>query len=161
MIVGEVVVYGGHGVGRITAAPASRAAGQQTVVLECSGGLTITLPLARAQQCLRPLSTEAELRLVQRTLRSAESPFERTWQRRVRATRGKLTEGLATGLAEVTRDGIHRERRQGADGPAGASPQERRLYLTARNLLATEISAARGIDHSEADDWIAAQVAAR
>jgi RNA polymerase-interacting CarD/CdnL/TRCF family regulator len=151
--VGDVVVYGWHGVGRV-AADDGRAAGQAILVLEFEGGLRVSLPVARAHELLRPLSNPRELAQVERTLRADATPDQQQWSQRLRATREKLTAGLATGLAEVVRDGIHRERRRGAI----ASPAEQELYLKARRLLAAEISVSRGIDQVDADDWIAEQI---
>jgi RNA polymerase-interacting CarD/CdnL/TRCF family regulator len=100
------------------------------------------------------VSNQRELAQVERALRADATPGQQQWSQRFRATREKLTAGQATGLAEIVRDSIHRERRRGAV----ASPAERELYLKARRLLAVEISVSRGIDELDADDWITVQV---
>ena len=153
--VGDAVVYGLHGVGRVTAIDRLDAA-DGMVVLEFGSGLRVSLPAARAHELLRPLSTQAELADVEQTLRADAPPDEQPWSRRFRSTREKLATGQATGLAEIIRDGVHRERRRGTL----ASPADRELYLKARRLLAVEISASRGIDEPDADDWITKQVSA-
>jgi RNA polymerase-interacting CarD/CdnL/TRCF family regulator len=153
LAVGDVVVYGCHGVGRV--APSDgRGAEQAMLVLEFEAGLRVSLPVARARESLRPLSNQRELALVERALRADATPDQEQWSQRFRATREKLTAGQATGLAEIVRDSIHRERRRGAI----ASPAERELYLKARRLLSVEISVSRGIDQLEADDWITEQI---
>jgi len=151
--VGDAVVYGPHGVGRVTAND-GLAADRATVVLEFGSGLQVSLPVTRARESLRPVSSQDELARVQQTLRADASPDGEPWSKRFRATREKLAAGQATGLAEIVRDGIHRERRRGTV----ASPADRELYLKARRLLAMEISASRGIDEPDADHWIAEQV---
>jgi CarD family transcriptional regulator len=160
LAVGDVVVYASHGVGRITARHSNPLHGERedVVVLELPFGLSITLPIERARDALRPLSSEAEIARVQTTLRGAESPRESSWQKRFNTLREKVSAGDAVGLAEVVRDGVHREQRSAARDGALLSQGERSLYLKARQLLAHEIGAVRGIEPAEADAWIADQI---
>ena len=154
LAVGDVVVYAGHGVGRVAIR------GEQTVVLEfATSGLTVILPVERAFGCIRPVSTEAELVSVGQTLGGADPDVHSNWQRRLRAARAKLTGGEAVGLAEVIRDASRRDERASArNEPGRLSLTERQLYLKARQLLANEIGAARGVDPAHADEWIAEQL---
>jgi RNA polymerase-interacting CarD/CdnL/TRCF family regulator len=156
LAVGDLVVYGAHGVGRVTAND-GRAAEQAILVLEFDAGLRVSLPVARARESLRPLSNQQQLAEVERTLRAHVTPDQQQWSQRFRATREKLTAGQATGLAEIVRDTLHRERERGAI----ASPAEQELCLKARRLLALEISMSRGIDQLDADEWIAEQIEQR
>jgi len=157
--VGDLVVYASHGIGRVTAVARGDDERQQAVVLACGSGLTVTLPIERACESLRPLASESELANVGDTLRGDVSPPERIWSKRLRATREKLATGLASGLAEIVRDGAQRERetarRQGTPTP----PSERELYVKARKLLVEEIGLARGIDTVDAETWIEDQLA--
>jgi len=153
--VGDHIVYGFHGVGLIAVGDNG---GESTIVIEFSSGLRVTLPLARARETLRALSSESDLARVEQILAAAEAPGESQWSKRFRATREKLTDGHVNGLAEVVRDGAHRERRQTIRSGSTTSPAERELYIRARRLLAEEVGAARGIDLLEADDWITAQI---
>jgi RNA polymerase-interacting CarD/CdnL/TRCF family regulator len=119
----------------------------------------VTLPLARTGEALRALSSPEELEQVRRTLCADVPPSTEPWSSRQRATREKLAAGTVTGLAEVVRDGLQRERIYAArKGGRLAGPSERELYLQARKLLAAEIALSRGIDVAAADDWIAEQV---
>jgi len=63
--------------------------------------------------------------------------------------------GTVGGLAEIVRDGAHRERGR---VKGGAAPIRNQLYRTARKLLAAEVAAARGIELDAADAWIGLQV---
>ena len=157
--VGDLVVYASHGIGRVTAVPRGDDQRQQAVVLACGSGLTVTLPIERACESLRPLAGESELANIGDTLRGDVSPPERIWSKRLRATREKLAMGLSSGLAEIVRDGAQRERetarRQGTPTP----PSERELYVKARKLLVEEIGLARGIDAVDAETWIEDQLA--
>jgi RNA polymerase-interacting CarD/CdnL/TRCF family regulator len=152
--VGDLVVYASHGIGRVKAL----GAGGETVVLELPQELSVTLPIDRARELLRPLSSEPDIARIKRTLRGAETAAASTWSKRFNATREKVTAGDVVGLAEVVRDGVIRERRAAAQGGSAASPTERHLYLKARKLLAEEIGRSRGIDPELADAWIVDQV---
>jgi RNA polymerase-interacting CarD/CdnL/TRCF family regulator len=157
LAVGDAVVYGFHGVGLVAAAEGG--AVQTTIVVEFPSGLRVTMPLELAHESLRALSNEQDLAHVGKTLSAEESESEQQWARRFRAAREKLTAGEVTGLAEVVRDGARREDRLALRSGSTPSPAERDLYRRARQLLADEISAARGIDRLDADNWITEQIA--
>ena len=153
--VGDLVVYASHGIGRV----ADRS--KRTVVLEfAERGLSVTLPIERAAECVRAVSTEVEITSIGRTLGEADEGSAENWQRRLKTTRSKVTVGEAAGLAEVVRDASRRDERATArKEPGKLSLTERQLYLKARQLLADEIGASRGVDPSEADAWIGDQIA--
>jgi RNA polymerase-interacting CarD/CdnL/TRCF family regulator len=157
LAVGDVVVYAGHGTGRITSRERRTVDGaeQEVVVLELDQGLIVTLPLARARERLRPVATQAELRRVQRTLRERGDYGEESWQKRLKHAQAKLAGGGLLDLAEIVRDGIHHQSPETTS--AKLSESERRLYLQARELLAREIGAARGLEQTQADAWIEEQ----
>ncbi|HEY4346398.1 MAG TPA: CarD family transcriptional regulator [Gaiellaceae bacterium] len=159
---GDMVVYGSYGIGKVEIRPSTnpKDEGRDVVVLELAAGLSVTLPLERASECLRPVCNEREMKTVQSTLRQAWSPAEEPWQRRIKTARAKLVDGEAIGLADVIRDGAHRQGRPTARGEVvKLSAHERELYLKARRLLAAEIGASRGIDEEAADAWIGEQLA--
>jgi RNA polymerase-interacting CarD/CdnL/TRCF family regulator len=58
-------------------------------------------------------------------------------------------------LAEIVRDGAHRER---ARLKGGTAPIRNQLYRQARKLLVAEVAAARGIEPDAADAWIGLQI---
>src|SRR5207248_7734237 len=97
LAVGDVVVYASHGVGRVIA----REGG--SVVLEFGTELTVTLPLDRARESLRPLSGKPELKRVQQTLSDSCAPAVEPWSKRFRAIQAKVSAGEVTGLAELVR----------------------------------------------------------
>jgi RNA polymerase-interacting CarD/CdnL/TRCF family regulator len=118
----------------------------------------VTLPSARARESLRSLADESDLARVEETLRADESARAAQWTKRFRATREKVVAGRVIGLAEVVRDGAHREHRQALRSGSMPSPAERELYVRARRLLAEEVGAVRGIDLPTADEWITEQL---
>jgi RNA polymerase-interacting CarD/CdnL/TRCF family regulator len=154
--VGQIVVYGGHGPGRVVARKtiAATPEPQEVVVVELEATLTVTLPISLAHEQLRAVVNETELARVRTTLRAAPPASEPLWIKRQKANRAKLASGRAICLAEVVSEGSHRQRGQAKR----LSVNERQLYLRARRLLADEIGHARGIDPTQAEDWITTQL---
>jgi len=155
--VGALVVYGGYGLGRVSARRERErdACPAGSVVVEFADGLSVTLPLDRAAACLRAIADADVVARVQTALRDEESTFEPSWQARTRSTRNKIAAGEPVGLAEVVRDAVTRQRRS----TRGAlSMYERELYLKARHLLAAELGAATATDPTQADAWIDGQL---
>jgi CarD family transcriptional regulator len=163
LAVGDVVVYAAHGVGRVAAREERMVLGgaQEVLVLELAGGLSVTLPVERAREQLRPLLSKTDLCLVQETLREDHALSDDGWPTRRKNTQAKLKRGDPLGLAEVVRDGARREQRLIAKHTGSRlSPGERDLYMRARRLLSGEIGLARGLEPAEADAWIEEQLAA-
>ena len=155
-----MVVYGSYGAGRVASRHKS-ASGEprEMVVLDFAAGLSVTLPLERALEYLRPLAGETEMACVGTTLREGRTVIADGWLKRSKATQTKVTAGQTVGLAEVVRDSVGRDRPPAAPGKTTRlSPSEQQLYLKARQLLADEIGLVRGIQSSEADDWITDQL---
>jgi RNA polymerase-interacting CarD/CdnL/TRCF family regulator len=148
---GAAVVYGPHGIGRVSS---RKTKGQrtETVVLEFPSGLAIMLPLERAEACLRPVAGACDLDDVRSALRTRNVPIEKSWQIRARATRAKIADGRPVGLAEIIRDAAERKRQSAAG--ATLSPAEQELYQKARSLLTAELSVVAQLDEAETDAWI-------
>ena len=162
LAVGDLVVYGTHGIGRISSRQQQTVLGskQEVIVLELEDGLTVTLPVQRAQEQLRPLANEADLKLVRETLRNEPDLSVDPWLSRRRDTMEKLTAGDPVRLAEIVSEGAQRERmRQAKGGKAQLSSGEREIFVKARRLLSGEIALARGIQPDAADGWIEEQLA--
>jgi CarD family transcriptional regulator len=163
LAVGDVVVYAVHGVGRVAAREKQVVLGaaQEILVLELADGLSVTLPVERARELLRPLLSESDLRRVQETLREDHPLSADVWLKRRKDTLVKLTGGDPLGLAEVVRDCARREQRLIAKRTGShLSTSERDLYVRARRLLSGEIGLARGLEPAAADAWIEEQLAA-
>ncbi len=156
---GDVVVYASHGVGRIESAHAAEGTQPARVILLLESGLRVTLPLVRARETLRCLSGEPELEGVRLTLRADVAPPAGPWPQRRRVAQEKLTAGEISGLAEIVRDGLQRERQLTTTSKRSSGrPIANELFRQARRLLAAEIAASRGIEPEAADDWIVQQV---
>jgi len=158
LAVGDRVVYASHGIGSIVMTSGPEAL-SPSILIAFESGMRITLPLERAREALRPLSSVAELDGVGRTLRSDAPLTTEPWSRRSRSIREKVTDGGVIGLAEVVRDGLRREQGDGRGGAGRlAGPTEGGLYRQARALLAAEIAACREVELEDADGWIVQQV---
>ena len=66
LAVGTVVAYPPHGVGRIAAREKRVVLGaeEEVVVIELANDLSVTLPVSRATELLRPPATEADLKTI-------------------------------------------------------------------------------------------------
>ena len=98
LAVGDLVVYGNHGIGRVAALESKRCSErpQEVVVLELEE-LRVTLPLERARTQLRPLADGAELRRVGEALREDGELSSSNWLSRRRETLEKLIGANARG----------------------------------------------------------------
>jgi CarD family transcriptional regulator len=160
--VGDLVVYPAYGVGRIVARERQpgRGSEREVVVVQLSEDLRVSLPIERAGEQLRPLSTEADLKRVQAALRDARDVSSAPWLARQQASKTKLTGGDPIDLAEIVRDGATRLQLLTRGGTKTQLPEgERRIFGKARHLLATEIAHVRGLPTTDADDWISRQLA--
>jgi CarD family transcriptional regulator len=161
LAVGDVVVYGMHGIGRVTGREQQIVLGstQEVVVVELAEGLTVTLPLERAGAQLRSVASEEDLRKIQEVLREDRVLSTDRWLARKRGVMEKLAEGDPIGLAEIVGEGARRKRDRTEKGyKPSLSAGEREVYETALRLLADEISWARGVEQAEAEGWIDAQL---
>jgi CarD family transcriptional regulator len=149
-----MVVYASHGAGYVAARERRVVLGkrQEVVVLALAGGLSVELPMERADELLRPLASEADMFRVQTTLGADHAANSDPWLKRRRESQAKLTGGDPIQLAEIIRDSAHREWK------SRLSPGERDLFVKARQLLSTEIALARGVEPAEANAWIDEQL---
>ena len=110
--VGDLVVYGTHGIGRIAAREerAVLGAAREVVVIELEDGLTVTLPLERAREQLRALASEADVRHVRKELRADRDLSLSPWLSRRQAALDKLSSADPVNLAEIVSEGAQRER---------------------------------------------------
>jgi RNA polymerase-interacting CarD/CdnL/TRCF family regulator len=163
LAVGDFVVYGIHGVGRVVARERKltlHGAPSEVVVLALEDGLTVTLPLMQARGQLRPVADEEDLLKIRETLRADRELSAGPWLTRRAELQAKLTGSDPVQLAEIVVEGAQRERLRLATGSKSPlSPGERAFFVRARKLLAGEIAVARGQEHAAADGWIDEQLA--
>jgi CarD family transcriptional regulator len=157
--VGDIVVYGAHGAGSVAARETRSVHGreQKVVVIALAGGLSVQLPLALAQEHLRPTVDEAGIAIIQEVLRAPAESSKDSWLKRRRDSEAKLREAI--GLAEILRDANARDTAPERGAGSHLSPGERELVGRARRLLTNEIALARGVSLEEAEAWLDAQLA--
>jgi CarD family transcriptional regulator len=159
--VGDVVVYGTHGIGRVAAREKHVVLGMpgEVVVVELEDGLTVTLPLERAEEHLRPLASVADVKRVRETLREDRVLSVDPWLSRRKDSLAKLTGGDPVQLAEIVGEGAQRQRIRLAKGNNGQlSTGEREIVVKARKLLSGEIALALGIQPDAAEGWLDEQL---
>jgi CarD family transcriptional regulator len=156
--VGDVVVYGAHGVGSVEARGTRSLDGEQqtVVVIAFAGGLSVQLPLTLAQAQLRAVVDAQGIAAIQAVLRAPLPLSKDPWLKRRRDSKAKMRDPI--GLAEIIRDGNARETALARRPGSQLSPGERELLRRARELLANEIALARGIAVEEAGAWLDTQL---
>lgn len=156
LAVGDLVVYGNHGIGRVATRRKQEVLGEpKEVVVLVLEELTVTLPLALARTQLRPLANEDELRRVGEALRDEGTLSSSNWLSRRRETLAKLIGGTPVELAQIVSEGAQRERLRSANGgKQHASSSESELFSRARGLLSEEIALALDIQPAAAESWI-------
>jgi CarD family transcriptional regulator len=161
LAVGDVVVYGNHGIGRVVAREPQVVLGEKSEVVkvEMDDGLTVTLPVERAHEQLRAVAGAADVNRVREILREDRAISFDSWLSRRRETLEKLVAGDPVRLAEIVGDGAQRERLRRAKGSnPQLSPGEREIFVKARKLLSGEIALALGLQPEAAEGWIEEQL---
>jgi CarD family transcriptional regulator len=156
--VGDVVVYGAHGAGSVVARETRSVEGEEetVIMIALAAGLSVQLPLALAQEQLRPIIDEADIVNIQDVLRATGAVSDDSWIKRRRDAEAKLRDAI--GLAEVIRDGNAREAAPSRGSGSRLSPGERELVRRARDLLTREIALARDVGVADADAWLDGQL---
>ena len=141
--VGDTVCYPMNGVGCIEAVEQKTVGGETNdyyrLVFE-TGRLTVLVPVKNAENMgLRTLSSPEECAKVISFLKDGEcSPESTNWNQRYRDNYEKLKTGDPLIVADVVKSLHKRERGK------GLSAGERKMYLTARQVLVTELAMATG-----------------
>ena len=144
---GDVVVYPGHGVGKVTSIETQRI-GQHDVRLFVINfehdRMTLRLPLHKAGTSgLRGISSQRAMERALATFKVPASRRRAMWSRRAVEYTTKINSGDLTSIAEVVRD-LHRP-----VGKPDQSYSERQFYEQAMTRLVHEVAA---VDRIEVDD---------
>ena len=146
--VGEMVCYPMHGVGRVEAIQEQSILGetnQYYLLRFLMGRMTALVPVKNAHSVgLRPLIDEGTCGKVVAFLQSDSCSQESdNWNQRYRENLDKLKQGDALVVADVVKCLMRRDRER------GLSAGERKMYLTARQVLVAELSASSGRGEEE------------
>ena len=146
--IGDMVCYPMHGVGEVESIQQQSVLGESSqyyVLRFVMGKMTAMVPVASAENVgLRQLVCAEDCRKVVAFLTEDGCTDEsENWNQRYRDNLGKLRTGDIFGVADVVKCLIHRDREK------GLSAGERKMYLTARQVLIAELAASSGKEESE------------
>jgi CarD family transcriptional regulator len=145
---GDMVVYPGHGVGKINALLAKNISGTEQQFFEiviCDSGMRIMIPVVQAKTVgLRKVVDRRAVEKVYKILRERKARIDtQTWNRRFREYSQKIKTGSVYEIAEVLRDlsvlSVDKELSFG----------EKKMLDTAQNLLVSEIAIAKARTHEK------------
>ena len=146
--VGDLVCYPMHGVGVVESIEEQSVLGETAryyMLRFVMGRMTAMVPVASAEAVgLRTLSdAESCSRVVAFLSEEGCAAESDNWNQRYRDNLDKLREGDIFAVADVVKCLIRRDREK------GLSAGERKMYLTARQVLVAELAAASGREESE------------
>jgi CarD family transcriptional regulator len=151
-IIGDLVVYPTHGVGKIVAIETQEIAGHTLsvfVVAFDKDRMTLRVPLAKAMGSgLRKLSSRKEMDAALAKLRGRSRAKRTMWSRRAQEYQAKIASGDPGSIAEVVRD-LYRN-----VGQPEQSYSERQIYQAALDLFVREFAAVERIDETTATQRI-------
>ncbi|MDR0841673.1 MAG: CarD family transcriptional regulator [Christensenellaceae bacterium] len=143
-VVGERICYPMHGVGVVEHIEEKTVLGeiaQYYILRFISNKMTAMVPVATAQNVgLRPLIEQCECEQVMAYLLETPCSESDNWNQRYRDNFAKLKRGDIYGVADVVKCLKKR------DSDKGLSAGERKMLMTARQVLVAELSEASGQD---------------
>ena len=146
--IGDMVCYPMHGVGVVESIEEQSVLGETAkyyMLRFVMGRMSAMVPVETAEAVgLRKLVCAGECEKVVAFLAEEGCSDEsENWNQRYRDNLNKLRVGDIYGVADVVKCLIHRDREK------GLSAGERKMYLTARQVLLAELSASSGKEESE------------
>ncbi len=155
--IGDKVVYPQHGAGTIENIEEINFCGtkQEYFVLKLDGGIEVKVPKKNAQNVgMREVvdSEHASKAFGVLEMPKQEYVYENNWSRRYKANVDKIKTGDICEVADVVRDLSHRHMER------GLSTGEKKMLLTAKQILASELVLASDMDKQHVDDLIEEKV---
>lgn len=145
--VGDRVCYPMHGVGVVEAIQEQEVLGETALYYMLRfvlGRMTAMVPVGAAQSVgLRPVISAEECEQVSVYLLEGSEPESDNWNQRYRDNLEKLRAGSIYGVADVVKCLVKRDRDK------GLSAGERKMFLTAKQVLLAELVAASGREEEE------------
>lgn len=145
--IGESVYYPMHGVGVIESIEDKEVLGETAsyyILRFVIGRMMAMVPVATAESVgLRPVIGKKECEDVVDYLRQDTCQESDSWNQRYRDNLDKLRLGDIYGVADVVKCLVKRDRDR------GLSAGERKMYITARQVLLAELMAASGKEEGE------------
>jgi CarD family transcriptional regulator, regulator of rRNA transcription len=147
---GDLVVYPNHGAGCIAGIEEKTILGELRryyVVYLPDTDLTVSIP-AEGETDLRACADEEGIVQALAVLRAEATAMPSNWNHRLKHNREKIKSGELSQVAEVVRN------LSTYSTENGLSTGERNMLMKARQILASEIALARGIEVEEAERLI-------
>jgi len=147
---GDMVIYPGHGLGKVTGIETKVAGNQEVTLIVVSfseNRMTLRVPLQKVKTSgLRNILSKREMGLALATLKVPATVKRARWNRRAVEYAAKINSGNAVSIAEVVRD-LHR-------APGGQEPSysERTLYEEALGRLTHEVAAVEQLETKAASE---------
>lgn len=146
--IGELVCYPMHGVGKVEAIEEHTVLGEITqyyLLRFLAGRMTAMIPVKSADSVglravAEPTVCENVIRFLSNDVFAEESD---NWNQRYRENLDKLKEGRIDNVANVVKCLMRREKDK------GLSAGERKMFLTARQVLVAELAASTGREEAE------------
>lgn len=145
--VGCVVVHPARGVFAVTATQTLRVDEEDVPALILTAdreGSTLAVPLARAADTLRPLTTPAAMQEAFEVLRRPPRRSRAPWARRAQDYAARIKSGDPMRIAEILRD-VHRGPQDGEQ-----SWSERQVFERALDRFVAEFAAVEGVGRTDA-----------
>lgn len=147
--VGETIVYPHHGAATIEAIDVREFKGEKRTYLTLrviQGDLTIQVPADNVELVgARNVVDEHGFQAVVDILHEETGDEPVIWSRRFKLNQEKIASGDIISIAQVVRDLTRRE------SSRGLSAGEKRMLAKARQILASEVVLAKGIDQAQAE----------
>lgn len=138
--VGDKVCYPMHGVGIVEDIQEQEVLGEKAqyyMLRFVLGKMTAMVPVTSAENVgLRPVASAEECEKVEAYLLEENVPESDNWNQRYRDNLEKLRQGDIYGVADVVKSLLYRDREK------GLSAGERKMFLTAKQVLLAELTAA-------------------
>lgn len=145
--VGDHVVYPMHGAGVIEAITEKEIMGQvqQYYTLKMPiGNMSVMIPVLGVEEVgVRDVISAKEADAVLNEFRKSGMDENNNWNKRYRENMAKIKSGSATEVAHVVKSLMLR------DHMKGLSTGERKMLSSAKQILLSEISLAKKVDHTE------------
>ena len=150
--VGDKAVYPAHGVAEITSVEARDVGGSKVdcyVLNIVSSGAKVMVPVTASKRAgMRDLSSEQEIEDVFSLIKNPIKCSPKTWNKRYREFHEKLRTGSVSEIAEVYRDLWNLQTTK------DLSYGEKQMLEKSRDMVVSEISAAKNQSHEQVADQL-------
>jgi CarD family transcriptional regulator len=155
--VGDKVVYPHHGAGAVIKKEKRDVSGlmcQCLTIQILHNGMTVMVPVDSANTAgLRKAIGKSDVNDVIAVLRREETQMPSNWSLRLKHNSGKLKDGALFEVAEVVRNLSLREQEL-HEQEKRLSVGDKQMLNRAKKILASELMYARGLDETEADNFL-------